>query len=199
MSGAFFGSPARSARFMRLVVAGPPALALAALPLYALLVLHPLALENEQMRVQAAGLAVLSEQVFELEEKLAGLRREFDEETPSYRGMLQDLRGWRVEAHTYVSRIAADAGLEVAAMEWTEAEPASPEFEADKRRRWLRTGVFIKLVGAWRAHRDFARKLSHCDCLVQVLEKKVTAPGRAGEVEASMSLVIYHPRRGVDV
>lgn len=183
----------------RLVTFGPSLMTLAVLPIYALLVLQPLASENETMRVRVDSLTALSERAFDLEEKLAALQRELDEEAPSYYGMLQDLRGWRVEAQSYVSRIAADAGLEVTAMEWTETEAVTPEFEADQRRRWLRVGIFIRLIGAWRAHRNFARNLSSCDCLVQVLEKKLTASGHPGSVESTMSLFIYYPGDGANV
>lgn len=186
-------------RARRLAILGPLLLTLAGLPAYSLLVLQPLASENETMRARVGGLAVLSERAFELEEQLAALQRELDEEAPSYHGMLQDLRGWRVEVHSYVSRIAADAGLEVTAMEWTDTEAVTPEFEADRRRRWLRVGIFVKLAGAWRAHRNFAQNLSRCDCLVQVLEKKLTASGHPGSVESSASLFIYYPGDGANV
>ncbi len=166
---------------------------LIALSAYALLILQPLSVENEAMRVRAASLAALSRQLKELGGLLAALKHDVDREASSYQSMLRDLRGWRVEAHTHISRIAADAGLEVTAMEWTEAESATPAFETDRHRRWLRTGVFIRLVGGWQSHLSFAHGLSRCDCLVQVSEEEVTASGRAGLIEASMSLFVYHP------
>lgn len=194
------GSLSESRRRVRRFVAfGPSLLMLTALPVYALLVLQPLAYQNGAMRARADGLAALSLQASELREEFAALRRELDEEAPSYHGILRDLRGWRVEAQSYVSRIAADSGLEVKAMEWTEAEAVTPEFEADRRRRWLRIGIFVKLAGAWRAHLDFARNLSRCDCLVQVLEKKLTASGRSGTVETTTSLFLYYPGDGANV
>ena len=196
MNGSLAGSK-RGVR--RLAVLGPPVLVLAALPAYALLVLHPLASENETMRARADAVAALSEQASELGKRFTALQRELDEETPSYFGMLRDLRGWRVEAQSYVSRIAADAGLEVTAMEWTDAEAVTPEFESGQGRRWLRIGIFVRLAGAWRAHLDFAHNLSRCDCLVQVLEKRLTASERSGSVEASTSLFIYYPGDGANV
>ncbi len=188
----------RRALLLRVAGAGLAAVMLAPV-VYALLVLQPLAAENEAMRVRAAGLAALSGQVAELGELLAALRRDVDGEAPSYRDMLHDLRGWRAGAHTFVSRIAADAGLEVTAMEWTEAEPVTPAFETDERLPWLRTGVVVKLAGAWRAHRDFAGRLSRCDCLIQIVEQKVAASARTGAIEAAMSLLIYYPAQGARV
>ncbi len=176
-----------------------PVLLLAALSAYAVLVLQPLAVGNEAMRARIASLPALSARLAELRESLIILERDVDEETPSHRDLLRGFRGWRVEAHTHVSRIAAAAGLEVAAMEWSEAEPVEPAFETDGRRHWLRTGVSIKLVGAWRGHRDFAHNLSRCDCLAQILEERVTASGRPGLVEASITLFIYHPGDGAYV
>lgn len=195
MSGLF----TRPGRAVRLAVLGSSALVLAALAAYALLVLQPLASENKTMRTHVHGLAALSERASELGKQLGTLQREFDEETPSYRGLLQDLRGWPTEAHAYVSRIASDAGLEITAIEWTEAEKITPGFEIGSRRRWLRTGVFVRLSGVWRAHLDFAHNLSRCDCLVQVLEKKMTTSARPGVIESSVSLFIYHPGDGADV
>lgn len=173
--------------------------AVAATLLYALLVLHPLAEDNRLVRVGVADLKASSRQLIELEQRIAALQRDLQREAPSYRDMLQGLRLWKAEAHSHVSRIAADVGLEATAMEWSASEPVTPVFESDLRRQWWRTGISVRLSGAWQAHRDFARELSHCECLVQVVEEKVTMAKRAGSIEASLSLIVYHPGEDVRV
>ena len=109
---------------------------------YATLILYPLAVENEAIRERTAGLAALFDQVARLDESITGIRRDIDAETPAYQALLRDLRDWRIGAHIFVSRMAADARLEVTAMEWTEAETADPAFETGKRLPWLHTSVF---------------------------------------------------------
>ncbi len=173
-----------------------PGLLFVASLVYALLVLHPIADDNQRMREQVAGLSMASDQVTELAEKLAILRRALDEESPSYQSMLRDLKGWYVEAHTYINRIAADAGLEVAEMKWGEPEPLVPAFEVSQRRRWVRVGVLVRLLGAWDAHREFARGLSDCECLAQIIESRIRATPRAGQIEAVISFFIYQPDEG---
>ena len=166
--------------------------AVLALAAYATLVLYPLSEENEAMRARIVGLEDLSGQVARLGEVLATLRNDVDEEALSYRNLLRDLRGWREGAHAFVSRIAESAGLEVTAMEWASSRLAAPAFELDERVRWLSTRVSVKLTGAWRGHRDFARRLSYCNCLVKILEHTVSVSG-AGGIETSTSLLMYHP------
>ena len=184
-------SPARALAFVWL-----PGLLFVGSLAYALLVLKPIADDNERVRERVADLAAASDRVVELAQKLETLRREFDGESPSYRDMLRGLKGWHAEAHTYINRLAADAGLEVAEMEWSEPEPLVPGFETNQRRRWMRTGVFVKLLGSWAAHRDFSRRLSGCECLAQVVESRIRATQHAGQVEAVVSFFIYRPDEG---
>ena len=164
---------------------------------YAMLILKPLINDNKAMRTRVAEIETVSSKMASLEKSLALLQNEFNGESSSYRRMLLDLRSWHGEAHTHISRIAADADLEMTLIKWSDTESVIPAFKKDKH--WLRTGVFVKLVGTWWAHRKFTQKLSDCECLVQIIEEKVTVSEHPELVEVLMSFFIYYLDEGVNV
>ena len=178
-------------------------LAILALVVYGMMVLRPLATENALSQAQADVVSQLSLQAGVLSERLLNVRREMDESTPPYRELLERLQRWPLQAHAYVEQVATRVGLEVAAMEWDRAQPFTLAFESDAQRPWLRTEVLIELKGVWQGHLAFARQLSHCDCLVRIMEETLNADKqtgrRAGVIEALISLVIYHPQDGAYV